>query len=258
MRPPGPKPGALARLSYAPNSSECTAPRDQRPWPEGLDGQRHFRDHFRADERLVSPVLPSLGPQQAAPGTRAFPLEWRISGGDAESLLFPPPGGFVDGERPALLRGCGYRSRAVRRATHERCRGRRGRARARPSRWVARDALAADEKTRLLVNGTWLDNPLLDAWCQARAKDNISLALPGKATVPRDDLGPAHAFKPGFMWEAGIAPPWCRWRSVGWSRLRGRGERVGLGEREPGADDRLLVGSGPVLDVGRRQDRAVG
>jgi sialate O-acetylesterase len=72
--------------------------------------------------------------------------------------------------------------------------------------WVARDALAADEKTRPLVSGSWLENPVLDRWCLERARDNLALALAGKATVPSDDLGPAHPFKPGFMWEAGIAP----------------------------------------------------
>jgi sialate O-acetylesterase len=72
--------------------------------------------------------------------------------------------------------------------------------------WVAREALAADEQTRLLVSGNWLDNPVLDRWCIERARDNLSLALTAKAPAPRDDLGPAHPFKPGFLWEAGIAP----------------------------------------------------
>jgi len=72
--------------------------------------------------------------------------------------------------------------------------------------WVAREALAADEQTRLLVSGNWLDNPALDRWCIERARDNLSLSLAAKAPAPRDDLGPAHPFKPGFMWEAGVAP----------------------------------------------------
>lgn len=72
--------------------------------------------------------------------------------------------------------------------------------------WVSREALAADPATRPLVTGDWLANPVLDRWCGARAQDNLSHALRGQAAVPRDALGPNHPFKPGFMWEAGLAP----------------------------------------------------
>ena len=72
--------------------------------------------------------------------------------------------------------------------------------------WVATNALAASPATRPLVTGDWLANPRLDPWCLGRARDNLSKALTGTATVPRDALGPAHPFKPGFMWEAGLAP----------------------------------------------------
>jgi sialate O-acetylesterase len=72
--------------------------------------------------------------------------------------------------------------------------------------WVAKETLAATPATRPLVSGNWLDNPLLDDWCRSRARDNLARASAGEATMPRDDLGPAHPFKPGFMWEAGIAP----------------------------------------------------
>ena len=72
--------------------------------------------------------------------------------------------------------------------------------------WVSRDALAANPPTRSLVAGDWLENPTLARWCVERARDNLAPALAGRTTVPRDVLGPAHPFKPGFMWEAGIAP----------------------------------------------------
>lgn len=72
--------------------------------------------------------------------------------------------------------------------------------------WVATQALAAEPATRAIVRGDWLKNPALAGWCVERARDNLSRALAGKATVARDALGPAHPFKPGFMWEAGIAP----------------------------------------------------
>jgi sialate O-acetylesterase len=72
--------------------------------------------------------------------------------------------------------------------------------------WVATKALAASPATRPLVTGDWLANPRLDPWCLGRARDNLSKALAGGSTVSRDALGPAHPFKPGFMWEAGLAP----------------------------------------------------
>lgn len=72
--------------------------------------------------------------------------------------------------------------------------------------WVRREALAANPATRSLVAGDWLSNPAVDRWCVERARDNLSRALAGRAPVPRDALGPAHPFKPGFMWETGIAP----------------------------------------------------
>ena len=72
--------------------------------------------------------------------------------------------------------------------------------------WVSREALAADPATRPLVAGDWLANPALAGWCAERARDNLAPSLAGGATVPRDAVGPAHPFKPGFMWEAGVAP----------------------------------------------------
>ena len=72
--------------------------------------------------------------------------------------------------------------------------------------WVSRDALAANPPTRSLVAGDWLENPTLAGWCVERARDNLAPSLAGRTTVPSDALGPAHPFKPGFMWEAGLAP----------------------------------------------------
>jgi sialate O-acetylesterase len=72
--------------------------------------------------------------------------------------------------------------------------------------WVSPRALAANPATTPLVTGDWLENPALAGWCIERARDNLASALAGQATVPRDGLGPAHPFKPGFMWEVGVAP----------------------------------------------------
>lgn len=72
--------------------------------------------------------------------------------------------------------------------------------------WVRRGALADDPQLASMVQGNWLENPVLDDWCRRRAKSNLSKALSSQADVPGDDLGPNHSFKPGFMWEAGIEP----------------------------------------------------
>jgi sialate O-acetylesterase len=72
--------------------------------------------------------------------------------------------------------------------------------------WVGRAALAADDRTRPLVTGDWLANPALAGWCVERARDNLSRGRRAGERLPGDDLGPNHPFKPGFLWEAGIAP----------------------------------------------------
>ena len=72
--------------------------------------------------------------------------------------------------------------------------------------WVSRAALAAAEPTRPLVTGDWLANPLLAGWCADRARDNLARGRRAGERIPGDDLGPHHPFKPGFMWEAGVAP----------------------------------------------------
>jgi sialate O-acetylesterase len=72
--------------------------------------------------------------------------------------------------------------------------------------WASPPALAADDRTRPLVTGNWLDNPALAGWCVDRARDNLGRALRTGERLPGDELGPNHPFKPGFMWESGIAP----------------------------------------------------
>ena len=72
--------------------------------------------------------------------------------------------------------------------------------------WVRRESLAGDPATTSIVAGDWLANPLLDGWGTRRARDNLGV-VPGRgATIRGDAHGPNHPFKPGFMWEAGIAP----------------------------------------------------
>ena len=72
--------------------------------------------------------------------------------------------------------------------------------------WVRREALAADPTLAPLVEGDWTRNPTLAGWCVDRAAENLARARRAGEPVPGDDLGPNHPFKPGFLWEAGIAP----------------------------------------------------
>ena len=66
--------------------------------------------------------------------------------------------------------------------------------------WVRRDAMAADPQLRPIVAGNWLTTPPLDDWCKQRGRENL-----GASPVSVDPSGPNHAFKPGFLWEAGVA-----------------------------------------------------
>ncbi|MBK8978587.1 MAG: sialate O-acetylesterase [Planctomycetes bacterium] len=81
--------------------------------------------------------------------------------------------------------------------------------------WIPRDALRAEPATRSMVEpGNWLENPELGDWCRERAKQNLARALERGLDIPGDDLGPNHAFKPGFLWRTAIEPA---------TRLRVRG-----------------------------------
>lgn len=73
--------------------------------------------------------------------------------------------------------------------------------------WVSRETLAADSELRAMTAGNWLDNPALDPWCRQRGMENLGNALKAGKTVPDSDGGgPAHPFKPGFLWDAGMSP----------------------------------------------------
>lgn len=52
------------------------------------------------------------------------------------------------------------------------------------------------------VQGDWLKNKALPVWVRERGQINLD----EKADVPFDENGKNHAFKPGFAYEAGVAP----------------------------------------------------
>ncbi|NND98223.1 MAG: sulfatase-like hydrolase/transferase [Pirellulaceae bacterium] len=72
--------------------------------------------------------------------------------------------------------------------------------------WIPRHALAAEPDLHGLVAGNWLDNELLGDFCRTRGQQNLLAAIRAGETVPGDEVGPNHSFKPGFMWSAGIEP----------------------------------------------------
>ena len=72
--------------------------------------------------------------------------------------------------------------------------------------WIPRRALQADPQLKGLVAGNWLDNEQLAEFCRTRGEQNLLAAMQSGETIPGDELGPDHPFKPGFMWEAGVEP----------------------------------------------------
>jgi sialate O-acetylesterase len=71
--------------------------------------------------------------------------------------------------------------------------------------WIRRAALESDSELRAMTCGNWLTNTLLDDWCRQRGRENLGARLAAGLTVPGDDLGPNHHFKPAFLWDAGPA-----------------------------------------------------
>lgn len=71
--------------------------------------------------------------------------------------------------------------------------------------WMRRKTLAANKDLAPLLNGDWLSNEHQDSWCRQRGQENLADALKEDAGTTPDTAGPNHPFKPGFLWEAGIA-----------------------------------------------------
>lgn len=67
--------------------------------------------------------------------------------------------------------------------------------------FIGREALQNDSRFAAKLNGNWLENEHLPAWVRERGKQNVGNHPDGF----RDDLGPHHAYKPGFAYESGVA-----------------------------------------------------
>lgn len=72
--------------------------------------------------------------------------------------------------------------------------------------WIPQEALESDPDLHGLVAGNWLDNTRLAEFCRTRGRLNLLAAIQAGETIPSDEFGPNHSFKPGFMWDAGIKP----------------------------------------------------
>ena len=69
--------------------------------------------------------------------------------------------------------------------------------------FISREAMAASPQFAVKVKpGNWLENESLPEWTRTRGRQNVGSNPNGTG----DDLGPNHAYKPGFAYEAGIKP----------------------------------------------------
>lgn len=68
--------------------------------------------------------------------------------------------------------------------------------------FISRKSLENNSQFSKKVLGNWLTNDELPVWVRERGKQNVGFMK----NAPRDDLGPNHAFKPGFAYAAGIEP----------------------------------------------------
>jgi sialate O-acetylesterase len=68
--------------------------------------------------------------------------------------------------------------------------------------FISTEALKSNKQFAGKVNGDWLSNDALPVWIRERGNQNVG----GFPFVPKDEYGNNHAFKPGYAYEAGVAP----------------------------------------------------
>ncbi len=71
--------------------------------------------------------------------------------------------------------------------------------------WIRRETMAGDKELASLLKDNWLENESQEPWCRQRGRENLAIALKDKSERANDAAGPNHPFKPGFLWNAGIA-----------------------------------------------------
>lgn len=67
--------------------------------------------------------------------------------------------------------------------------------------FIRREALAAHPQLAAKQQGHWLSNDALPVWVRERGLQNTG----NNTSIAADDLGPNHAYKPGFAYAAGVA-----------------------------------------------------
>jgi sialate O-acetylesterase len=72
--------------------------------------------------------------------------------------------------------------------------------------WIDVATLRAETQFEPGFRGLWFQNAMWGEWCNQRALQNLSLPISTMEIIPGDELGPNHAFKPGFMWQSAVAP----------------------------------------------------
>lgn len=68
--------------------------------------------------------------------------------------------------------------------------------------FISKEALQNDKRFAPKVKGAWLENENLPKWIRQRGRQNVGNNPNGFG----DDLGPNHAYKPGFAYESGVQP----------------------------------------------------
>ncbi|MFZ1749577.1 MAG: sialate O-acetylesterase [Saprospiraceae bacterium] len=68
--------------------------------------------------------------------------------------------------------------------------------------FISKEAIKNSKQFFDKINGDWLTNDALPVWIRERGHQNVG----SLTNVPNDEYGNNHAFKPGFAFEAGIAP----------------------------------------------------
>lgn len=68
--------------------------------------------------------------------------------------------------------------------------------------FISAETLKSNKQFADKLNEDWLMNDALPVWIRERGKQNVG----SLNNVPKDEFGKNHAFKPGFAYEAGVAP----------------------------------------------------
>ncbi|NLU90491.1 sialate O-acetylesterase [Chitinophaga sp. Ak27] len=72
--------------------------------------------------------------------------------------------------------------------------------------WVRPASVQGDTALQKIFDSDWWNNLVLEPWCIQRGHENLDSLLKQGVVLPKDSLGYQHPFKPGFLYQAAIAP----------------------------------------------------